>query len=393
MSISRSNKLACMLVVAMTLASCNLDIPKEVQSSFETMTIEKSDIVLPIKFSAKMKGKADVTITPQVSGQLTKICVTEGQRVGVGTVLFVIDQRNAQHEVEAAQANLQAAQANLQAAIASENSASLEYQSNKNLFDKKIVSTYMLENSLNTYKQAQAAVSQARAAVTQAQASLNHAKVNLGFCTITSPVVGVIGEIPVFAGDQVSPGTQLTIVSGNTTMDAEFSITESFLVNQLSSGTVKEADKSRVMAALPDVQFVLKNGVQYPYGGRVTSLTGVVNAATGSLACKASFPNPDGHLFSGMQGTVVIPIQKKDVMVIPINAVVRLQDKSLVYKVMPDSTAKSVEVTITNTDSGKDVIINSGLNTGDVIVTTGANNVQEGQKVLFPKEEESEKKD
>ena len=386
MSISRSNKLACMLVVAMTLASCNLDIPKEVQSSFETMTIEKSDIVLPIKFSAKMKGKADVTITPQVSGQLTKICVTEGQRVGVGTVLFVIDQRNAQHEVEAAQANLQAA-------IASENSASLEYQSNKNLFDKKIVSTYMLENSLNTYKQAQAAVSQARAAVTQAQASLNRAKVNLGFCTITSPVVGVIGEIPVFAGDQVSPGTQLTIVSGNTTMDAEFSITESFLVNQLSSGTVKEADKSRVMAALPDVQFVLKNGVQYPYGGRVTSLTGVVNAATGSLACKASFPNPDGHLFSGMQGTVVIPIQKKDVMVIPINAVVRLQDKSLVYKVMPDSTAKSVEVTITNTDSGKDVIINSGLNTGDVIVTTGANNVQEGQKVLFPKEEESEKKD
>lgn len=393
MSISRSNKLACMLVVAITLASCNLDIPKEVQSSFETMTIEKSDIVLPIKFSAKMKGKADVTITPQVSGQLTKICVTEGQRVGVGTVLFVIDQRNAQHEVEAAQANLQAAQANLQAAIASENSASLEYQSNKNLFDKKIVSTYMLENSLNTYKQAQAAVSQARAAVTQAQASLNRAKVNLGFCTITSPVVGVIGEIPVFAGDQVSPGTQLTIVSGNTTMDAEFSITESFLVNQLSSGTVKEADKSRVMAALPDVQFVLKNGVQYPYGGRVTSLTGVVNAATGSLACKASFPNPDGHLFSGMQGTVVIPIQKKDVMVIPINAVVRLQDKSLVYKVMPDSTAKSVEVTITNTDSGKDVIINTGLNTGDVIVTTGANNVQEGQKVLFPKEEESEKKD
>lgn len=392
MNISSSNKLACMLVVAMGLASCNLDIPKEVQSSFETMTIEKSDIVLPIKFSAKMKGKADVTITPQVSGQLTKICVTEGQRVGVGTVLFVIDQRNAQHDVEAAQANLQAAQANLQAAIASENSASLEYQSNKNLFDKKIVSTYMLENSLNTYKQAQAAVSQARAAVTQAQASLNRAKVNLGFCTITSPVVGVIGEIPVFAGDQVSPGTQLTIVSGNTTMDAEFSITESFLVNQLSAGVVHE-DKSKALAMLPDVNFVLKNGVQYPYGGRVTSLTGVVNAATGSLACKASFPNPDGHLFSGMQGTVVIPIKKNDVIVIPMNAVVRLQDKSLVYKVMPDSTAKSVEVTTTNTDTGKDIIVNSGLNVGDVIVTTGANNVQEGQKVLFPKEEESEKQD
>ena len=70
----------------------------------------------------------------------------------------------------------------------------------------------MLENSLNSYKQAQAAVSQAKASITQAQSSVNRAKVNLGFCTISSPVAGVIGEIPVFAGDQVSPMTNLTVV-------------------------------------------------------------------------------------------------------------------------------------------------------------------------------------
>ena len=58
-----------------SLASCGIDMPKETKSSFETMTVKKSDIELPYKFSAKMKGQNDVTVTPQVSGQLMKICV------------------------------------------------------------------------------------------------------------------------------------------------------------------------------------------------------------------------------------------------------------------------------------------------------------------------------
>ena len=161
-------RLACLLSFVFLLASCGIDMPKETVSSYETMTVDTTDIVLPVKFSAKMKGQADVTISPQVSGQLMKICVTEGQQVSRGQTLFVIDSRNAQHEVEAAQANLQAAQANLQAAQAQANSAKLEYESNKNLFDKKIVSSYMLENSQNNYRQAQAAVSQAQASITQA---------------------------------------------------------------------------------------------------------------------------------------------------------------------------------------------------------------------------------
>lgn len=126
-------------------------MPKETKSSFETMTVEKQNITVPVKFSAKLKGQSDVTISPQVSGQLMQICVSEGQQVKKGTTLFVIDSRNAQLELEAAQANLTAAEA-------SANSAKLEYESNKNLFAKNIVSRYMLDNSENSYKQAQAAV-------------------------------------------------------------------------------------------------------------------------------------------------------------------------------------------------------------------------------------------
>ena len=351
------------------LTACNIDMPQQTDSSFETMTVKKSDIELPYKFSARMKGKNDVTVTPQVSGQLMKICVAEGQQVKKGQTLFVIDSRNAQLELEAAQANLQAA-------LAQENSAKLEYESNKNLFEKKIVSRYMLDNSENSYKQAQASVALARAAV-------NRAKVNLGFCTITANVSGVIGEIPVRTGDQVSPATQLTILSGNTTMDAEFSVTEA-IVEAMVQNSMNAADVEKYIASLPPVTFVMKNGTEYPHKGRVTSMTGVVNAATGSLTAKVSFPNPDGHLYSGIQGTVVMVFSEKDLIVVPQNAVVRLQDKSQVYKVQADSTATAVEVTTEDAGNGKDFIILSGLNAGDKIVTVGANNVTEGQRVLFP---------
>ena len=353
------------------LGACNIDMPKETQSSFETMTIEKADIEIPYKFSARMKGQNDVSVTPQVSGQLMNICVAEGQQVKKGQTLFVIDSRNAQLELEAAQANLQAA-------LAQENSAKLEYESNKNLYEKKIVSNYMLSNSENSYKQAQAAVAQARA-------SVNRAKVNLGFCTVTASVSGVIGEIPVRIGDQVSPLSELTILSGNTTMYAEFSVTEAIVEAMVKEG-VTATDKEKFIAALPEATFVMKNGTEYPHRGHVVSLTGVVNASTGSLTSKVSFPNPEGVLHSGIQGTIVLSFEEKDVMLVPQNAVVRLQDKSLVYMVKADSTATAIDVTVQDTGNGKDFIVTSGLNVGDRIVTTGANNVTEGQRVLFPKQ-------
>ncbi len=373
-----------------SVIACGPEIPQETETSFETMTVEKKDVEIPVKFSAKMRGQNDVVISPQVSGQLLKILVTEGQQVSRGQTLFVIDSRNAQHEVQSAQANLQAAQANLQAAQAQANSAKLEYDSNKNLYDKKIVSKYTLDNSLNAYRQAQAAVAQAQAAVAQAQAAVSHARVNLGFCTITSPVSGMVGEISVTAGDQVNPMTQLTVVSGNQRMEALFSVPEAILEEGVSSGAT-QSDIEKYIAELPDVTFVMKNGTEYPHKGRITSLTGVVDAATGSLSCIATFPNPDGHLYSGIQGTVLLPFSQSNAMVIPQTAVVRLQDKSLVYKVKSDSTATAVAVTTTEVGNGKEVIVTAGLNVGDRIVTVGANNLQEGQRVLFPAKAQKEK--
>ena len=352
--------------VSVVLVACGIDTPKAVQTSYPTMTVSQSDITLPLKFSATLKGTSDVTITPQVSGQLMEVCITEGQQVKKGDVLFRIDSRNAQLELESYEANLLAAQA-------AESSAKLTYESNKNLFEKGIVSEYMLNNSANDYKRAVASTAQAKAAA-------DRARVNLSYCTITAPVDGLIGSVPVFAGDQVSPGTYLTMVSGNAKMYAEFSVNES-IIEERSHSEIK--DNETLLAGLPDATFLFKNGAEYPLKGRITSITGTVDRTTGTLTCKATFPNPDGGLYSGVQGTVVVPFDINDVMVVPQNAVVRLQNKSLVYKVGADSCAYSVIVTTENFSSERDLVITSGLEVGDVIVTQGANNVTEGQKVLF----------
>ena len=349
--------------VVLILTACGSEAPKPVPTSYATMTITKSDITLPLKYSASLKGTADVTIKPQVSGQLMEVCITEGQQVKKGDVLFRIDSRDAQLELESAEANLLAAQAQ-------ESSAKLEYESNKNLYEKGIVSKYMLDNAFNTYKQR-------KASVAQAKATADRARVNLGYCTITSPVTGLIGSVPVFAGDQVNTSTYLTMVSGNAKMYAEFSVNESILEERATS------NENTSIEAFPDVSFLFKSGSEYPHKGRITSMTGMVDRTTGALTCKATFPNPEGTLYSGIQGTVVIPIAISNVMVVPQNAIVRLQDKSLVYKVGPDSCAYSAIVTTVGFSNDRNLVITSGLEVGDVIVTEGANNVMEGQRVLF----------
>lgn len=349
------------------LSACGGEAPQEVHTSFKTMTIQKSDVVIPFRYSAKMEGVSDVIISPQISGQLFKSCVNEGEFVKKGQVLYVIDDR--QYRLALADA-----EANLSSALASERSAQLEYESNKNLFEKKIVSSYMLQTAENALNQAHAVVAQARAAV-------NHAKVDLSYCTLTSPVDGVVGITDASVGAQVNTDSHLAIISRNDSMEVKFSVSErefSEIVSETKSGSITE-----YINQLPDLTFVLSNGKDYEHTGRVKSVSGMLDKSTGTVVCKAKFPNPDGKLVSGMQGTIVLPYKAENMIVVPQSAVVRMLDKSMVYKVGKDSCATSAIVTTFSAGLNKDVVILSGLNPGDEIVTEGANNVNEGQQVIF----------
>ena len=342
-----------------------INAPQEKHTSYETIALSKQSVTVPVAWSASLTGKKDVSITPRTSGQLLQVCVSEGQRVAKGQKLFVIDSREATLALQTAQADLRAAQAQ-------ESSAGMEYECNRNLFDKKIVSEYFLNSSKNDYDRAKAAVAQSKAAVANAQLQLE-------YCTVTSPVAGKVGAIPNNPGDQVSQMTVLTTVAGDSEMTARFSITETQLQELLKEyGTVDKA-----LAGLPEVSLRLKDGSLYARSGRVVSIAGVVDQTTGSVVCKANFPNPDGLLYSGIQGNVVMEFSFDDAVVIPLTSVVRLQDKSLVYQVV-DNVAHSVIVTVEELGNGKDAVITGGIEPGCTIVGKGAGNVYDGQQVVFP---------
>lgn len=337
--------------------------PQERHTSYATTEISLQNITEKQAYSSTLEGLTDALISPRVRGHLMKKCVEEGQRVKAGDQLFLIDNRQAILEVNTAKANVQAAEAQL-------STARLECESQQNLYDKGISSSYLLAEAKNR-------VQTAEANLAQAKANLEMAELDLSYHTITSPIDGIVGSIPYNVGELVDVSTVLTTISGTKDIIAKFSINEEQLGNVLLAGGVDS-----VLQIAPEVQLQLKNGQIHPYKGRIISISGIVNRITGAVSVRAQFPNPDGQLYSGVQGSVLIPITYDDIMIIPESAIVRLQHKTLVYTVQ-DSLAHATDVEIIPLSNGKEAAVISGLNVGDKIVTVGAANLTDGQQVIF----------
>ena len=364
--------LSLMAVGVIALMAGCAKTPQMKRTSWSTVTVNDSAYILPSNFTAKIQGKEDAKIYPQVSGTLLKRYVNEGDQVKEGQALFLIDPKPFELTVQSAKANLATAKANV-------STAKLNFESTQALYDKGIVSHYVLETARNSYESAQAMQEVAEASLDLAQNDLNH-------CTVVSAVSGIVGQLPYSVGDLVSPNISkpLTTVSDNHIIVAYFSLTETQYTQLLAyRGKNFGGDKSKVLEQNPDVELRLKSGEMYSEKGRIVSLSGVVDATTGSVVCKAEFPNPKGTLASGISGTVVYPMQYDKVKIIPSTAVTRLQDRMMVYVVQPDSTVHSTLIQVDPIDDGKQLIVLDGLNDGDVIVASGVNKLVDGMQVIF----------
>lgn len=318
------------------------------------MTITESNSTLESAIPATLEGENDVEIRPQVSGFLTKVHVDDGQKVKKGQVLFTIDQVQLQAAVEQAQAAVAVAQANV-------NTAQTNADNNKILLDKNIISSSAYQTSIDALNAAKAQLNQAKAALTSAQK-------NLSYTTVTAPVSGIVGAIPYKEGTLVSPSTLLTILSNNSDMLAYFSLNEKELLDLTDGGkrTIRQAIDS-----MPAVTLQLATGNIYPYKGKITAISGVIDPTTGSAQAKALFPNPDGMLHSGNTGNILMPVEHDGVVEIPQNATFEVQDMKFVYLVGDSAKVHSRPITVAPLNDGKKYIVTSGLKPGDVIVTEG----------------------
>ena len=349
----------------MCLASCKqASDASGMKPSYVTMKVEATDKELSTSYSATIRGRQDIDIYPQVSGTIEKLCVTEGQKVRRGQLLFIIDQVPYKAALKTAVANVEAARAALA-------TAELTYNSNKELYAQKVVSEFSLKTAENSYLTAKAQLS-------QAEAQEISARNNLSYTEVKSPSDGVVGALPYRAGALVSPSLPqpLTTVSDNSDMYVYFSMTE----NQLLALTRQYGSMDEALKNMPQAELRLNDNSVYDKKGTIESISGVIDRQTGTVVARVVFPNESRLLHSGASGTVVVPTTYKNCIVIPQEATVQLQDKTVVYKVV-DGKAVSALITVAGINDGREYVVLDGLEVGDEIVSTGAGLLREGTQV------------
>ncbi|WP_370526814.1 efflux RND transporter periplasmic adaptor subunit [Bacteroides sp. 51] len=359
------------LICSVVLVSCGqAPVAQTGPAEYAALKIATSDKELQTTYSSTIRGQQDIDIYPQVSGFLTRLLVQEGQAVRKGQVLFVIDQ-------VPYRAALQTAEANVEAARAGVATAQLTYDSKKELFAQKVISEFDLQTSYNT-------LLSVKAQLAQAEAQRVNAANNLSYTEVKSPSDGVVGTLPYRVGSLVSASLPrpLTTVSDNASMYVYFSMTE----NQLLELTRRYGSKAKVLEEMPAITLQLNDKSIYPSLGKIETISGIIDPSTGTVSLRAVFPNKEGLLQSGGSGSVIVPVQKQNCIVIPQAATYELQDKVFVYKVI-DGKATATPIQVTRVNGGKEYIVDSGLNVGDAIIVEGVGLLRDGTPVSIKTKE------
>ena len=356
---------AAIMASFMAAVSCGQAPTEQGPAQYGVTTIATTDREIQSNYSATIRGRQDIDIYPQVSGTISELRVTEGQSVSKGQTLFIIDQ-------VPYKAALQTAEANVAAAKASVATAQLTYDSKKELFAKSVVSQYDLSTAENT-------LLTAKAQLAQAEAQRVNAANNLSYTVVKAPANGMVGTLPYRVGALVSASIPqpLTTVSDNSEMYVYFSMTE----NQLLNLTRKYGSIANTLKNMPDIQLQLNDGSIYDQTGRIESISGIIDTSTGSVQLLAAFPNKGGLLHSGGAGSIILPVNYTDCIVVPQVATFELQDKVYVYKVV-DGKATSSMIDVEKINNGREYIVKSGLVPGDVIVAEGVGLLREGTPIV-----------
>ena len=361
----KKNKFLVLAAVAVMFASCGGQQGKMGDDEYAVRTIETQSTELQTSYPATIRGVQDVEIRPMVSGFITKMYVKEGQTVRKGQVLFEINKVTYEAAARQAKAAVNSAEAQL-------NTSKLTYENNQKLFENNVIGSYELQSAKNNYENAQAALAQAKA-------NYVSAKQNLDFCYVTSPSNGVVGDLPYRVGALVSASSAeaLTTVSDINTMQVYFSMTEKDILDM----TKEKGGLHAAISEYPAVKLQLADGTTYNHDGKVAAVSGVIDQSTGSVSMRADFPNPEHLLKSGGSGYIIVPHVSTNVVVVPQDAVVQVQDRYFVYVVGKDNKVKYTNVNVNPNNDGKSYIIESGLKSGDRIVVKGVTTLKDGMQI------------
>ena len=338
---------------------------EEPDEGYRTLTIKLQGYTVSREFTAKIETENPAKIKPQVSGRITKICVKEGAHVKKGQPLIIIDQVPYQAAVRNAEAKVASAKAQLA-------TARLNLEGKEELYSQHVVGNFDLNKARN-------AKAEAEGALAEAQADLETARNELSYTVVKSPSDGVLSMIEYRVGELVDPSMEmeLTNVTDPQRLLVYISMSEKTL-HELAD--IYKCRVSDLPSLLPAVSLVTYWGKELQHKGHIDAISGNVEESTGSLILRASFDNSEDLFRNGSNGSIIIPYELKNAIVIPQEATYDILNKQFVYKVV-DGIAKACEIKVFPYDNGKDYVVTEGLEPGDVIIAEGAGLIKDGMQV------------
>lgn len=378
--------------------------PAPVQATVATA----QDVPTYLDAIGKTVAREVVSVQPQVSGRIMKIHFTDGANVRKGDLLFTIDPRPFEANLKQAQANYskdealkRQAEANLAKEIAQAKWGETQVQRYGTLVASGVVPREQYEEFKANQDSLNANVGAARAAVASANevlkvdaAAIESAKVDLSYCYIHSPIDGRAGQRLVDIGNVVTPGgtgTRNSTEGGGTNSNgnsnalvvierldpiyADFTISQDKLTavqEQMRSGTLKTEIR------LPDANDEM-------VAGTLTFLDNAVQNTTGTVNLRATIPNSGHRFWPGRFVNVRLVLSTlHQAVLIPATAPQMSAKGSFVYVIKQDQTAEQRPVSLGQRQQDL-IVVESGVQVGELVVTNGQLGVTPGGKVLVEK--------
>lgn len=361
-------------------------------------------------FVGTLDAQAGVVLQPEANGRITRIYVSSGDRVAAGDPIMELSADRSQAELSAALASISAAQsardnarAQLQSLVAQRirieadvKLQNTEFARTKRLVEAGAQSQQDLDEverdrdaaiaSLAAAKQeigaAQASLGQAEAFLEQSQATADATREDLLDKTVTAPIAGVVGDIPVELGDYVQPGGTLTTITQNENLELAIDI--------------PAEQVSKIRLGMPVELFTF--GSETPVAnGSLSFISPQTDASTQTVLAKAQFANATGVLQDNQRVDVRVILDERPGLLVPAMAITRLGGQSFVYVAAdappPEEGEAPVEGQVAQLRpvtlgamQGNDVQVLDGLSRGEEIVVTGLLNLQDGASIT-PQEE------
>lgn len=343
--------------------------PKRPPVPVNVITIDARAVPVGGLYPGRAMGSKEVQIRARVEGILLRRTYTEGQAVKAGQLLFQIDAAPFQVALNRSKAQLAQANAGLSAAMR-------RWERTGELIKTNAISRRERDDAESDLNFAQAAVQLAEAEVEAAQ-------INLDYTQVRAPIAGMTSREKLSEGSLVGPGnsllteiTQLDPILVNVSLPDKLVLS---IRRMIERGEVEFAEGKR------EVEIILGPDDRYPYLGHVDFTESAIDKMTGTVQLRATVPNPESRLLPGqflrvrLHGLVSI-----NSIVVPARAIMQSARGIYVFRVDKDNHAEIVNVSL-GLESEDGVIIESGLNVGDVVIVDGVSRVQAGT-LLAPTE-------